>query len=281
MMTIKEFRQHFNEKMSSIYPTEEIDSLFVQLIEYAIKMNRAEIVLNGNSKLDQSELISVIQFMKRLEKKEPIQYIIGQTSFAGIPIHVNRHVLIPRPETESMVYWIKNQESGGLDVLDICTGSGCIAFALEDHIEANVTAWDISNDALKVAKKTARSIGSNVNFSQVDILAPIQTQNQWDVMVSNPPYVLEKEKSEIHANVLDHEPHLALFTSPEDSIQFYRAIIQFASQYLCPGGRLYFELNPSTANAVISLLKTMDFVDIVVENDMLNQARMLVAKKMK
>jgi release factor glutamine methyltransferase len=180
-----------------------------------------------------------------------------------------------------MVYWIKNQESGGLDVLDICTGSGCIAFALEDHIEANVTAWDISNDALKVAKKTARSIGSNVNFSQVDILAPIQTQNQWDVMVSNPPYVLEKEKSEIHANVLDHEPHLALFTSPEDSIQFYRAIIQFASQYLCPGGRLYFELNPSTAKAVSSLLKTMDFVDIVVENDMLNQARMLVAKKMK
>lgn len=152
-MTIKEFRQHFNEKMSSIYPTEEIDSLFVQLIEYAIKMNRAEIVLNGNSKLDQSELNSVIQFMKRLEKKEPIQYIIGQTNFAGIPIHVNRHVLIPRPETESMVYWIKNQESGGLDVLDICTGSGCIAFALEDHIEANVTAWDISNDALKVAKK--------------------------------------------------------------------------------------------------------------------------------
>lgn len=280
-MTIKEFRQHFNEKMSSIYPTEEIDSLFVQLIEYAIKMNRAEIVLNGNSKLDQSELNSVIQFMKRLEKKEPIQYIIGQTNFAGIPIHVNRHVLIPRPETESMVYWIKNQESGGLDVLDICTGSGCIAFALEDHIEANVTAWDISNDALKVAKKTARSIGSNVNFSQVDILAPIQTQNQWDVMVSNPPYVLEKEKSEIHANVLDHEPHLALFTSPEDSIQFYRAIIQFASQYLCPVGRLYFELNPSTAKAVISLLKTMDFVDIVVENDMLNQARMLVAKKMK
>ena len=280
-MTIKEFRQHFNEKMSSIYPTEEIDSLFVQLIEYAIKMNRAEIVLNGNSKLDQSELNSVIQFMKRLEKKEPIQYITGQTNFAGIPIHVNRHVLIPRPETESMVYWIKNQESGGLDVLDICTGSGCIAFALEDHIEANVTAWDISDDALKVAKKTARSIGSNVNFSQVDILAPIQTQNQWDVMVSNPPYVLEKEKSEIHANVLDHEPHLALFTSPEDSIQFYRAIIQFASQYLCPGGRLYFELNPSTANAVISLLKTMDFVDIVVENDMLNQARMLVAKKMK
>jgi release factor glutamine methyltransferase len=267
--------------MSSIYPTEEIDSLFVQLIEYAIKMNRAEIVLNGNSKLDQSELNSVIQFMKRLEKKEPIQYITGQTNFAGIPIHVNRHVLIPRPETESMVYWIKNQESGGLDVLDICTGSGCIAFALEDHIEANVTAWDISNDALKVAKKTARSIGSNVNFSQVDILAPIQTQNQWDVMVSNPPYVLEKEKSEIHANVLDHEPHLALFTSPEDSIQFYRAIIQFASQYLCPGGRLYFELNPSTAKAVSSLLKTMDFVDIVVENDMLNQARMLVAKKMK
>ena len=280
-MTRKDFRQFFNEKMTSTYPTEEIDSLFFQLMEHVLNINRAEVVLDVNSELDQRALNDAIQFLNRLEKKEPIQYIIGQTNFAGIPIQLNRHVLIPRPETESMVYWIKNQESDGLDVLDICTGSGCIAFALEDHIEANVTAWDISNDALKVAKKTARSIGSNVNFSQVDILAPIQTQDRWDVIVSNPPYVLEKEKSEIHANVLDHEPHLALFTSPEDSIQFYRAIIQFASQHLCPGGRLYFELNPSTAKAVISLLKTMDFVDIVVEKDMLHQARMLVAKKMK
>ena len=280
-MTRKDFRQFFNEKMASTYPTEEIDSLFFQLMEHVLNISRAEVVLDANSELDQRELNDAIQFLNRLEKKEPIQYIIGQTSFAGIPIQLSRHVLIPRPETESLVYWIKSREPSGLDILDICTGSGCIAFALENHINANVTAWDISNEALKIAKQTAASIGSNVSFSQVDILKQLQTHSQWDVMVSNPPYVLEEEKLQIHDNVLEYEPHLALFTSPEDSIQFYRAIIQFAILHLSPGGRLYFELNPNTAKAVISLLKTMDFVDIVLENDMQNQARMLVAKTKK
>jgi release factor glutamine methyltransferase len=277
-MTIKVFRQNFNESLASVYSAAEIDSLFFQLMEHMLTMGRAEIILNANTELDQDVQNDAIQFMNRLEKKEPIQYIIEQTSFAGIPILLNRHVLIPRPETESLVYWIKSREPDDLAILDICSGSGCIAFALENHINARVSAWDISNEALKIAKQTATSIGSNVSFSQVDILKQLQTQDRWDVIVSNPPYVLEEEKPHIHANVLEHEPHLALFTSREDPIQFYRAVIQFAALHLSPGGRLYFELNPKTAKAVISLLKTMDFIDIVVENDMQNQARMLVAK---
>ena len=280
-MTVKEFRQNFNESLASVYPTVEIDSLFFQLMEHVLNIGRAEIILKINTELDQDILNDVVHFMNRLEKKEPIQYVIGQTSFAEIPIHVNHHVLIPRPETENLVYWITSREPYNLAILDICTGSGCIAFALENHINARVSAWDISNEALKVAKQTGTSINSNVSFSQVDILKGPQTQDRWDVIVSNPPYVLEEEKSQIHANVLEYEPHLALFTSREDTIQFYRAVIQFASLHLLPGGRLYFELNPNTANAVISLLKTMDFVDIVVDNDMQNQARMLVAKTKK
>ena len=280
-MTIKAFRQDFNEMLASVYPTAEIDSLFFQLMEHVLNISRAEIILNVNSELDQDVQNVVVQFMNQLVKKEPIQYIIGQTSFAGIPIPLNRHVLIPRPETESLVYWIKSREPDGLSILDICTGSGCIAFALENHISAKLTAWDISNDALKVAKQTAVSIGSNVSFSQVDILKQFEVQDRWDVIVSNPPYVLEEERPQIHANVLEYEPHLALFSSKEDPIQFYRAIIQFANLHLNPGGRLYFELNPNTAKAVISLLKTTDFVDIVVENDMQNQTRMLVAKTKK
>lgn len=267
--------------LASVYPTAEIDSLFFQLMEHVLNISRAEIILNVNSELDQDVQNVVVQFMNQLVKKEPIQYIIGQTSFAGIPILLNRHVLIPRPETESLVYWIKSREPDGLSILDICTGSGCIAFALENHISAKLTAWDISNDALKVAKQTAVSIGSNVSFSQVDILKQFEVQDRWDVIVSNPPYVLEEERPQIHANVLEYEPHLALFSSKEDPIQFYRAIIQFANLHLNPGGRLYFELNPNTAKAVISLLKTTDFVDIVVENDMQNQTRMLVAKTKK
>ena len=280
-MTVKEFRQNFNESLASVYPTVEIDSLFFQLMEHVLNIGRAEIILKINTELDQGILNDVVHFMNRLEKKEPIQYVIGQTSFAEIPIHVNHHVLIPRPETENLVYWITSREPYNLAILDICTGSGCIAFALENHINARVSAWDISNEALKVAKQTGTSINSNVSFSQVDILKGPQTQDRWDVIVSNPPYVLEEEKSQIQANVLEYEPHLALFTSREDTIQFYRAVIQFASLHLLPGGRLYFELNPKTANAVISLLKTMDFVDIVVDNDMQNQARMLVAKTKK
>ena len=280
-MTIKAFRQDFNEMLASVYPTAEIDSLFFQLMEHVLNISRAEIILNVNSELDQDVQNVVVQFMNQLEKKEPIQYIFGQTSFARIPILLNRHVLIPRPETESLVYWIKSREPDGLSILDICTGSGCIAFALENHISAKLTAWDISNDALKVAKQTAVSIGSNVSFSQVDILKQFEVQDRWDVIVSNPPYVLEEERPQIHANVLEYEPHLALFSSNEDPIQFYRAVIQFANLHLNPGGRLYFELNPNTAKAVISLLKTTDFVDIVVENDMQNQTRMLVAETKK
>ena len=280
-MTIKVFRQNFNKMLEPLYPTTEIDSLFFQMMEYVLKISRAEIILNPNIELDQHFQSEVVQFMNRLEKKEPIQYVIGLTSFAGIPIHLNRHVLIPRPETESLVYWIKSREPYDLSILDICTGSGCIAFALENHINAKVTAWDISNDALKVAKQTAVSIRSNVSFSQVDILEELETQERWDVIVSNPPYVLEEEKPQIHPNVLEYEPHLALFSSTEDPIQFYRAVIQFAALHLSPGGRLYFELNPNSAKAVISLLKTMNFVDIVVENDMRNQVRMLVAKTKK
>ena len=280
-MTIKAFRQDFNEMLASVYPTSEVDSLFFQLMEHVLNISRAEIILNVNSELDQDVQNVVVQFMNQLEKKEPIQYIIGQASFAGIPILLNRHVLIPRPETESLVYWIKSREPDGLSILDICTGSGCIAFALENHISAKLTAWDISNDALKVAKQTAVSIESNVSFSQVDILKQFEVQDRWDVIVSNPPYVLEEERPQIHSNVLEYEPHLALFSSKEDPIQFYRAVIQFANLHLNPGGRLYFELNPNTAKAVISLLKTTDFVDIVVENDMQNQTRMLVAKTKK
>ena len=280
-MKIKRFRQNFNERLAYVYPTVEIDYLFFQLMEHVLNIGRADIILNLNAELDKDTQNDVVQFMNRLEKKEPIQYIMGQTSFAGIPILLNHHVLIPRPETESLVYWIKSHEPDGLAILDICTGSGCIAFALENHINARVSAWDISNEALTVAKQTATSIGSNVSFSQVDILNQFQTQDRWDIIVSNPPYVLEEDKSQIHANVLEHEPHLALFTSKDDPIQFYRAIIKYAALHLYPGGRLYFELNPSTANAVISFLKTMDFVDIVVEKDMQNQARMLVSKTRK
>lgn len=280
-MTHKELRLFFDKKMTAVYPKTEVDSLYLQLMEFALNMSRAEMILKSDETIEKHILINVFEYITRLENKEPIQYIMGQVTFAEVPVNVNSNVLIPRPETESLVYWIKEQEQQNLSVLDICTGSGCIAFALEKHLNAKVNAWDISHKALQLAKQTAKSIGSAVNFSNVDILSSVDIDQKWDIIVSNPPYVLEEERAEIEGNVLDYEPHLALFTATDDSIQFYRAIIQFSAKHLCPGGRLYFELNPKTFAQVVSFLKVMKFVDIVVENDMRNTARMLVAKTKK
>lgn len=280
-MTHKELRLFFDKKMTAVYPKTEVDSLYVQLMDFALNMSRAEMILNSDETIEKHILINVLEYITRLENKEPIQYIIGQVTFAEVLVNVNSNVLIPRPETESLVYWMKEQEQQNPSVLDICTGSGCIAFALEKHLNAKVNAWDISHKALQLAKQTAKSIGSAVNFSNVDILSSVDIDQKWDIIVSNPPYVLEEERAEIEGNVLHYEPHLALFTAADDSIQFYRAIIQFAAKHLCPGGRLYFELNPKTFAQVISFLKVMKFVDIVVENDMRNTARMLVAKTKK
>jgi len=280
-MTHKELRLFFDKKMTAVYPKTEVDSLYVQLMEFALNMSRAEMILKSDETIEKHILINVLEYITRLENKEPIQYIIGQVTFAEVLVNVNSNVLIPRPETESLVYWMKEQEQQNPSVLDICTGSGCIAFALEKHLNAKVNAWDISHKALQLAKQTAKSIGSAVNFSNVDILSSVDIDQKWDIIVSNPPYVLEEERAEIEGNVLHYEPHLALFTAADDSIQFYREIIQFAAKHLCPGGRLYFELNPKTFAQVISFLKVMKFVDIVVENDMRNTARMLVAKTKK
>ena len=280
-MTHKEFRFFFNKKMTPVYPKAEIDSLYAQLMGFALNISRAEMILKSDQTIENHSLTNLLEYITRLEKKEPIQYIIGQVNFAEVPVNVNNNVLIPRPETESLVYWMKDQEQQNPSVLDICTGSGCIAFALEKHLNAKVNAWDVSYKALQLAKQTAKSIGSAVNFSMVDILSTVDTDQKWDIIVSNPPYVLEEESSEIDGNVLHYEPDLALFTAADDSIQFYRAIIQFAAKHLRSGGRLYFELNPKTFAQVVSFLKVMKFVDIVVENDMRNTVRMLVAKTKK
>ncbi|MEC7085048.1 MAG: peptide chain release factor N(5)-glutamine methyltransferase, partial [Bacteroidota bacterium] len=231
-MTHKEFRFFFDKKMTPVYPKAEIDSLFAQLMEFALNISRAEMILKSDQTIENHSLINLLEYITRLEKKEPIQYIIGQVNFAEVPVNVNNNVLIPRPETESLVYWMKEQEQQNPSVLDICTGSGCIAFALEKHLNAKVNAWDVSYKALQLAKQTAKSIGSAVNFSRVDILSTVDTDQKWDIIVSNPPYVLEEESSEIDGNVLHYEPDLALFTAADDSIQFYRAIIQFAAKHL-------------------------------------------------
>ena len=278
-MTISDFREHFTNSLSSIYSKDEVNALLFIVLEYVLKMNRAQVVLSPQTKLSTAMHVKLDQILVRLTNNEPIQYIVGETSFAGLTIQLSSEVLIPRPETESLVYWVQDQESKGQEVLDICTGSGCIAFALEKLIEAKVTAWDISTSALTTAKKTAKELQSSVVFSKVDILSQKDENRQWDIIVSNPPYVLREDITMMHENVLRHEPHLALFTSDKNRVQFYAAVAAFSQAHLKPRGRLYFELNPKTANEVVSLLKMMEFDDIVVAKDMQGKDRMLRATK--
>lgn len=277
-MTFREFRTYVHQQLSTVYPKAEVDALCHLLLENSLQVSRAEMVLNRDEPIDKGKMITLLEQTNRLSKQEPIQYIFGQVTFAEVPIKLSPAVLIPRPETERLVYWIKDREPSKPDVLDICTGSGCIAFALEKHLGAKVSAWDLSNQALQQAKQTAQLIGSAVQFSKIDILAQIDTDQKWDIIVSNPPYVLEEEREEMEDGVLCYEPHMALFTAADDSIQFYRAVASFAATHLRPGGSLYFELNPKTFQEVISFLKMMEFIDIVVENDLRNNPRMLVAK---
>jgi release factor glutamine methyltransferase len=278
-MTISDFREHFTNSLSSIYSKDEVNALFFIVLEYVLKMNRAQVALSPHTKLSTTTHVKLDQILVRLSNNEPIQYIVGETNFAGLTIQLSSEVLIPRPETESRVYWVQYQESKGQEVLDICAGSGCIAFALEKLIEAKVTAWDISTSALTTAKKTAKELQSSVVFSKVDILSQKEENRQWDIIVSNPPYVLREDITMMHENVLRHEPHLALFTTDKNRVQFYAAVAAFSQAHLKPRGRLYFELNPKTANEVVSLLKMMEFDDIVVAKDMQGKDRMLRATK--
>ena len=277
-MTIKAFRHKFNESLASVYPTVEIDSLFFQLMEHVQNIDRAEIILNINSELDLDVQNKVIQFMYRLEKKEPIQYIIGQTIFAGIPINLNRHVLIPRPETESLVYWIKSREPDDLAILDICSGSGCIAFALENHINARVTAWDISNEALTIAKQTAVSIGSNVSFSQVDILKQFQIQDRWDIIVSNPPYIKTRVIRNLESDVSEFEPFNAL-DGGNDGLDVIKKVIYKSREILKIKGLLALEIGNEQNKEVSKILKKNSFRIKYTVKDYKDNVRCLISSR--
>jgi release factor glutamine methyltransferase len=228
------------------------------------------------------------EIARRLLKQEPVQYVLGVADFCGRQFHVAPGVLIPRPETEELCRWIisdlgcKRPEINDYSILDIGTGSGCIAITLAaELLEAEVVAWDISADALFIAQENAIRLDVNILFEQVDILKP-QTSNiqsPFDLIVSNPPYILNKERACMEANVLDYEPHLALFVPDDDPLLFYRAIAEYATVALKPGGWLYFEINPLCATALQDLFRSMKFSLIEIKSDAYGKQRMLRAQR--
>lgn len=216
--------------------------------------------------------------IERLKQKEPVQYILGYSDFCGLRFKVNRSTLIPRPETSELVEWIASESKEGEQILDIGTGSGCIAISLAKKIKGSkVTAWDISADALATAKDNSTSNYADVTFEEVDILNSNACDKKFDIIVSNPPYIREEEKEGMEANVLDWEPHTALFVPDSDPLLFYRAIAEKATDMLTDGGKLYFEINRMYGKEISSMLAGMGYTGIELRKDFADNDRMIRA----
>ena len=295
-MLLKEIKDIFHTELGAIYPKEEIDSFFYSCIEHYLNLERFILAIQPGYTLNKDEEQPLFEALSELKLEKPLQYILGTAHFMDLELRVDENVLIPRPETEELVQWIlldaecpparrvgsrmvieRSRNDHSLRILDIGTGSGCIAIALAKHLpDAKIYALDVSEGALSVAKENAASNGVDVTFLHQDILNP-EINLEFDVIVSNPPYVRELEKNEIQRNVKDFEPDTALFVSDEDPLLFYRAILGFAENHLSENGKLYFEINQYLAEETKALFNTRNFSEIELRKDMFGNYRMLKA----
>lgn len=286
-MKLKEFKLLFSESLSETYPKKEIDSFFYILMEEKLKLQRIDTVLNPDFLIDTATVVVLKIILKRLQKEEPIQYILGKTEFYGLPFLVDKNTLIPRPETEELVEWILSEIQkiqGGnqktpLAILDIGTGTGCIPITLaKNTVNTVITAIDISAAALRVAKKNAVLNSVPINFIMQDILKTTQLPQKYNLIVSNPPYVRELEKVEISANVLENEPHLALFVANKNPLVFYDKIADLAKQQLNENGMLFFEINQYLGKETVKMLEEKGFQNIQLKKDLSGNDRMLLCR---
>jgi release factor glutamine methyltransferase len=278
-MNLSEYRHHFKSQLDGKYPAEEVISFFNWLCESYLNLKRAEIPLELKRIFTEEEHSLFDIALHQLEKDVPIQYILGETEFYGMKFKVSRGVLIPRPETEELVdLIIKQAPKGKISILDIGTGSGCIAVSLAKNLaEAQVTAFDISGAALEIALQNALQNQVNVTFIKKDILKTETLDQNWDVIVSNPPYVLNSEKEKMQANVLEHEPHTALFVPDINPLLFYSKIARLAQNHLTPNGKLYFEINEAYGKEVVKLLEMLDYKNVKLKKDFFGKDRMVSA----
>jgi len=279
-MKINDLKTYFFTELQNIYPTTEIQSFFNLLAISRLNLSRTDIALNPALKISEKDINYFKQAILKLKKQTPIQYIVGETEFYGLTFKVNPSVLIPRPETEELVAWVlsENNSNSTLTILDIGTGSGCIAVSIaKNNPNATVSAIDISNKALIIAKENALNNQVEINFIKSNILKINKLPDNYDVIVSNPPYVKENEKDQIKCNVLNYEPHLALFVKNENPLLFYNKIADLARCHLTKNGRLYFEINQYLSKETSELLKEKGFKNVVLKKDIYNNSRMIKA----
>jgi len=306
-MLLKEIKDIFHKELDELYPKEEIDSFFYSCIEHYLKLERFILAIQPGLTLTKEEEQPLFEALAHLKLEKPLQYILGTAHFMDLELQVNENVLIPRPETEELVQWILDdfQKEGqfkldaersrsvistplndhSLKILDIGTGSGCIAIALAKNLpDAKVYALDVSEEALEVAQKNAESNGVDIRFVHQDILnseleLELESELHFDIIVSNPPYVRELEKKEINKNVKDFEPDTALFVSDEDPLVFYKAIMDFSENNLDENGSLYFEINQYLGEETKALFNTRNFSEIELRKDIFGNDRILKAKR--
>ena len=286
LMTRREAIHILTERLMPLYETDEARSIARAAVAHLAGISRSALVADPDAPFtpkDGGTAETVLEAAaRRLEAGEPLQYLLGEAEFYGRRFRVGEGVLIPRPETEELVAWIARNEKGPVRMLDIGTGSGCIAATLALEIpDAEVYAADISDRALEVAAGNALELGARVVFRRADALKELAEAfpEPFDVLVSNPPYVPESDRAGMHTNVRDHEPALALFVPDDDRIRFYRAIARAGQRMLRPGGRLYFEIYEHAAEEVIRMLDEERYTGTVLRRDLFGKPRMICSKK--
>ena len=278
--------QQFWQSLTPLYDAGEAQAIVRTVLDVEYGMTLTDIICGKVNELSSDEERNLEEIITRLQNGEPVQYVLGEADFAGRTFHVEPGVLIPRPETAELCQWIEEDVSSleadeRKQILDICTGSGCIAITLGLTIpNSEVTGWDISEDALRIAQGNVEMLkAGNVRIEYQDALMLPKTAETADIIVSNPPYICEKEKADMEKNVLEHEPSIALFVPDEEPLKFYRAIAEYASSALKSEGTLYFEINPIYEKETREMLEELGFKDIETKEDAYGKKRMMKAMK--
>lgn len=278
---VKDIRKYYCELLCSLYEKDEANAMILILFKYYFNIDRVRMVLEPDLRLSESEMLKIHFAVKDLLRNKPIQYVTGETEFCDLKFKVNENVLIPRPETAEMISKIVNSQQSTVNnhcsIIDIGTGSGCIAISLAKMISnSNVYALDISEEALKIAKENAFNNNVNVSFIHDDILnLKNNIETKFDIIVSNPPYVRELEKVEMHNNVLKWEPHKALFVSDNDPLIFYRSILEFAKTHLKDNGEVWFEINEYLGKEMSDLCHELGFSNVKIHKDFRDRDRVM------
>jgi release factor glutamine methyltransferase len=281
-MNLKDILNNYKETLQHIYDEQEISATFKIVFEAVSELKKSQFTFQQNIDVNGEEAIEYNRILQRLANSEPLQYILAEAYFYGLKFNVNQNVLIPRPETEELVELALNNSKllkDDCNILDIGTGSGCIAVTLKYHLKnANVSALDVNPAALEVAIQNAQQNQTTINFIEADIRSYDSAQ-RFDMIISNPPYITDKERSAMDRNVIDFEPHLALFVADENPLEFYIAIADFATKALNNTGLLLFEINANYGQETAEMLASKDFKDIHILKDMQGKERFITARK--